>query len=1075
MYLYKKIFKFYMQNFLMHIIKYFMLLAICFFCHNTFGQQQKNIITTNIINQQNGLASKQVFCGLQASDGFIWLGTANGLQRYDGKTFITFNTTNSNLKSNIIAKIIEDEQQQLWIMYGESYYNVIQLKDQVDIFDLKKYIIKPFVQNTLTNTPFKVNNIGPIFTNEKKELLFLEIAQVGNLRQTLYNAFVYNTTTGFKKLNLKIALEFSNQTELIFKNKTILSSNNHRLNLFNIDSNANIATPVYANNSKLNYLYPLGIINNAEVIFSENATSPKKNIQIVASNLIKNSTTYLPFDNMPNSKIIGSDFTTNTTIYDAKTGNSILANLKGDVQLLQGKTSTQILSAANNTYETIGKIYNYFTSTHGSHWLCAQNGLYQIKVQQNYFEHLASDNEFKGQASTNYQNRNIMEDETGNIVFCSWGGVYKYSLNKTSQQHTLINTWYLNADRVMFYDNKYYWYYNNTDRGKELKQVAYGGKIINAFNFDNFFWAGLRTKQNNIIVSNNKNIYVKTGNNFKPIVYINGNPLPQNWVQQYYYTANGNLWAASSAGLFAIDSNNRVINHYFTKYNNAYPNLPALNIHAMLQTADGNIWLATNGEGLIKWNQKANTIKKYTTSQGLSSNVLNGILQDDKGYLWISSDNGLNRFNTQTELFKIYTTQNGLTHNEFNRCAFLKAKNGIMYFGGLNGINAFKPQNFWADTLQINIPFKITNFTQFNNNKNELINKTQELLNTNIITVTANDKFFTLDFQLLDFNTAYHNYEYKIVDIDKNWIALKANSLYFASLPYGTHTLIIKAKNAAGLWNSTQIKITIHVIQPITKKPIFYVLLFFIGLILFIFYFNKRNQNLRKNAKKLEQTIQLRTNELSQSLIQKEVLLKEIHHRVKNNLSVIGSLLALQQNNIADASAKAVLQESQNRIKSIALIHQSFYQHKNLAAIEFKTFTNQLYQLVNSIFKNSQTQVFFNNNVNCLLLDIDTAVPIGLILNELFTNSFKYAFNNVKNGNITINITNPANGTYILNYNDSGNGLPPHINFNTAQTLGLTIIKMLAKQLSGSATYTKSQTFTTFNITFIDTLNRNLK
>lgn len=218
--------------------------------------------------------------------------------------------------------------------------------------------------------------------------------------------------------------------------------------------------------------------------------------------------------------------------------------------------------------------------------------------------------------------------------------------------------------------------------------------------------------------------------------------------------------------------------------------------------------------------------------------------------------------------------------------------------------------------------------------------------------------------------------------------------------------------------------------------------------------------------------IQKQSSALEQSLGEKEILLKEIHHRVKNNLSVISSLLELQSNGISNESAKAAIAVGQNRVSSIALIHQRLYQHENLAAIELKGFLQDLFRQVSSVFKKPGTHIEMKTNVPETLLDIDTAVPLGLIMNELLTNTFKYAFVEGKTALIKIDLQQQATGEYMLTYADNGPGIAQEVNMKNTTSLGLRLIHRLSKQLGGTATY-RYNNGSTFIVCFKDSLKRN--
>ena len=218
--------------------------------------------------------------------------------------------------------------------------------------------------------------------------------------------------------------------------------------------------------------------------------------------------------------------------------------------------------------------------------------------------------------------------------------------------------------------------------------------------------------------------------------------------------------------------------------------------------------------------------------------------------------------------------------------------------------------------------------------------------------------------------------------------------------------------------------------------------------------------------------IQRQQTTLEKALNEKELLLAEIHHRVKNNLSVICSLLELQSNGINDEAAKAAIAVGQNRVSSIALIHQRLYQHENLAAIELGGFLNDLSRQVSSIFKKPNTEIKVEIDVAETLLDIDTAVPLGLIMNELLTNSYKYAFDESINGTIRIDLQQECPGNFLLSYSDNGPGIGDEINIQRASSLGLRLIHRLSKQIGGSATYEYKQG-STFIINFKNANNRN--
>jgi two-component sensor histidine kinase len=207
----------------------------------------------------------------------------------------------------------------------------------------------------------------------------------------------------------------------------------------------------------------------------------------------------------------------------------------------------------------------------------------------------------------------------------------------------------------------------------------------------------------------------------------------------------------------------------------------------------------------------------------------------------------------------------------------------------------------------------------------------------------------------------------------------------------------------------------------------------------------------------------------TQNLKEKEILLKEIHHRVKNNLQVISSLLNLQAGTISDNSIKAVVLESQSRVKSMALIHQLLYESERFSSIDFSKYLHQLMATLHETFRNPNQKILYTIHAENIFLDIDKAVPLGLITNELVTNAYKYAFENLEEGIIEIDIKNTGKENYIFKISDNGKGLPGSFIPEQSVTLGLKLVKLLTTQIDGKLEINNNNNGATIVITFLDT------
>jgi PAS domain S-box-containing protein len=211
--------------------------------------------------------------------------------------------------------------------------------------------------------------------------------------------------------------------------------------------------------------------------------------------------------------------------------------------------------------------------------------------------------------------------------------------------------------------------------------------------------------------------------------------------------------------------------------------------------------------------------------------------------------------------------------------------------------------------------------------------------------------------------------------------------------------------------------------------------------------------------KRMEETIE-------KSLREKEILLKEIHHRVKNNMQVVSSLLYMQSRIATDQKIKELMVESQNRVKSIALVHEELYQSSDLERIDYSSYLRKITRNIFESYKETSSRVTLKLPDTPVYIPISKAVPCSLVVNELISNSLKHAFPDMREGSISIDFV-LENGMYILNYADDGIGMPETELHLVPKTLGMELIHGLVKQLNGTITRTV-ENGTSYEIRFSD-------
>lgn len=566
---------------------------------------------------------------------------------------------------------------------------------------------------------------------------------------------------------------------------------------------------------------------------------------------------------------------------------------------------------------------------------------------------------------------------------------------------------------------------------------------------------------------------------------ISASPHTMSW---HIFKDDAGRWIVGHEGLSIVDSG-RVTKHFNDRIQNAYhivpwnglqivagnsglwalqgdslwqmaDRFPELGIiskpcHAVLVSSAGEVWICTKGDGLICWKPEDQTTTRYGVEQGLPSEVLYGVVEDDDGFIWASSNQGLIRVSPSSDGVDVFGSKHGLVETEFNRTSFLKHTDGRICFGAIAGLVSIDPRDKAFSPTATPVNFIVDRILQHNQSERAVRDITQSFRKEPHVHLGPYDDFLSIRPRVLDPSGTDYKYAYRVhsegIEEAGAWILLDEAQIHLSNLPPGTWELQIRARGLESAWLPQILSIPITVSIPFYFQGGYQV----VGVLLafgLIFLINAlRNRNLKRRNELLEARIAQRTVKLEQTVALKDAYLSETHHRVKNNLQIISSLLDLQAAQVKDDGIREQFNISKTRIDSIALIHQRLYSKPDIQSIDFKSFLIEMVRLIERSQLNASDQIALSILGDDLHIRHRDGVPLGMIFNELFTNTIKHVVPLGQNTAVDIVIEKFPDGRVQLAYDDHGPGLPSSIVFEKMESLGLRLVGRFIHQLGGTA------------------------
>lgn len=860
--------------------------CFCFICvlvfKLTLAYGQPGNIQFHHLTQEQGLSQSTGDAILQDSQGFMWFGTNDGLNKYDGYEMTVYKedySDSTTISGNSISMLFEDSHNTLWVgttVNGLNRYN----RDQDTFTRFKTDPDEP--ESSISN-----NSITDML-EDREGRLWVATEDGLNLYLPDQDKFIhiYSDSHYRDSTNTKM-LSSSNITALEKgANGHIWVGTRNGLNRWDPDTGEftrfmhDSSDPTTLSN---NYVHDIEKAENGILWIGTsggglNRYDPEKKVFADYKNNPRNS-----------SSISGN------SVY------SLLEDSRGNLWIGTENNGLNRFEVAQNRFirytHSVGDansisnnaVHTLYESRDHILWVGTFiGGINYIDLREPDFEHYYHNPAYENQLSNNSV-LSFLEDSNGNFwVGTDGGGLNLFDRSKksfTTLRHDPGKQNSLASDVVL----------DLHEGGKNDIWIGYYNGGVSRFNPNTNTFRHYQHDKNDPGSISSDHVFVIHedyagnlwfGTNGWGINRLNQETgtferfLPSATVRSMHNAADTALWVGTyGSGLIHFDPTSGHTRQISVSNSNISSDV-ILVIH---EGANDILWLGTR-KGLIRYNTLNQTFKTYTTGDGLKNNVINGILEDEHGYLWLSTNNGLSKFDIQTGDFTNFRRKDGLQSAEFNPLSYYKDDKGYMYFGGINGFNRFHPDSI--NISRSTPPIVLTDFQIFNKSvsvgKDSPLEK--QITQTAHLELSYKSSVITFEFAALDYHEIKGNefaYKFEGFDEDWNYVGSKRTATY-TNLDPGEYTFRVKADNSDDVWsNGTELALTIT--PPFWRTYGFYV---FTGTIVAAFllgFYQWKVQSVRHRNEQLEKTVSERTSELKEKNRDLENALEELK-KTRNKL-----------------------------------------------------------------------------------------------------------------------------------------------------------------------------------------------
>lgn len=1009
---------------------YIFFLVAVFYTINLVGQELP--VSFQRYYSKDGLSSNTIYSIYRDSYGFLWLGTEDGLNRYDGKTYkvYRYDANHLGLKSNHITALCEDHQGRIWIGTtggGLSYYD----RKLDKIFAYEKTPDERWLSSAITS--LKKDHKGNIWVSSYGNITIINAKDIHKMPDASYNKVISFFLERFTRYIFKDkeGQMWISSIGTVYK----ISKDFNEIDAYKIPSKTNSTIEISSITEDENKRIWAG--SSHGLYFLDYKGSSFKAFDSVADSRLSSNKVYALGKDRKGGVWVGTD-----------NGLDILNTSNFSIQRFRPNIS----NIHSLSHKSIRSIY---ADQFGIYWVGTyQGGLNKYDTNLSQFG-LKGINLLERRGESTNMITSFLEYNNNVLLGVDGGGVYMYDreLDKLTPLNLIENIKDYtvlalegsgNEVWIGTYQQGIIQYDLNSKSSKKI-QAGNGSNQLNnsevfclTLDYKGDLWIGTNGGGINILNAKDGTVSKYLGQNRNENIDLEP---PNNFIRAFKEDSEHNMWVGSFGSGLSVYNPKTKKTTFYDRENSGLPSNYILAIHIDKR---GTAWVGTNGNGIGVLRKGSKKFETISENEGLINGVIQSIVEDDNGKIWFSTNRGLSCYDPNNKSFKNYTQSAGLQQGSFMLGAGLKTSDGEIFFGGQNGFNHFYPKDLKTNVNPAHVvltDLKIDNQIVLPSEDGPI----QSTLQTSESIKLKYKQNFSISFAALNFTVPEDNsYEYRLVGFDKNWIKVGNElSAYYTNLDPGEYTFEVRASNNDGVWSEDVTRIHVVVDPPfwLTIYAYIFYLLVASGTLLYIRH--RGIQNLKQKFALEQERIQAkqlieqqkREAETLHKLDQMKIkFLTNLSHEFRTPISLIVGPIETLINQVQDLQARSQLDLVKRNARRLLNLVNQLLDFRKMEEHELKL-QNREGDLVAAV-----KEVFLSFNDMALQKGIDYSFyscqeklyssfdedKIERILFNLISNAFKFT---TKGGDIAVSITSAEyqdnNKVKVLfEVRDTGIGIP---------------------------------------------------